>query len=180
MCLCFTSLVRPTAAVHVWAARALSPTMRPGWIPHPALLAALPQLCTLLLPGACRPICSVCLLSQAWVTCLLDSELQAYPEFCRQVFDAAPEGFQVAVAELQNKYGKVSRLWLRCLLRGCLSEPEPELRSGRRNGRRDTPHRFVELLTGYGKVSRLWRCSSCAACWGVVSLSQSCRSSMAR
>lgn len=35
---------------------------------------------------------------------------QAYPEFCRQVFDAAPEGFQIAVAELQTKYGKASAL----------------------------------------------------------------------
>ena len=33
--------------------------------------------------------------------------MQAYPEFCRKVFDAAPLGFQIAVAELQNKYGKV-------------------------------------------------------------------------
>lgn len=30
----------------------------------------------------------------------------AYPEYCRQVFDAAPDGFQVGVAELQNRYGK--------------------------------------------------------------------------
>lgn len=33
---------------------------------------------------------------------------QSYQEFCRQVFDVAPLGFQIAVAELQNKYGKVS------------------------------------------------------------------------
>jgi hypothetical protein len=37
--------------------------------------------------------------------------LQAYPEFCRQVFDAAPDGFQIAVAELQNKHGKASWQW---------------------------------------------------------------------
>ena len=30
----------------------------------------------------------------------------AYPEYCRQVFEAAPNGFQISVAELQNKYGK--------------------------------------------------------------------------
>ncbi|KAL4425334.1 hypothetical protein ABPG75_009350 [Micractinium tetrahymenae] len=34
---------------------------------------------------------------------------QAYPEFCRQVFDAAPEGFQVAVAELQDRHGKAAQ-----------------------------------------------------------------------
>lgn len=33
--------------------------------------------------------------------------MQAYPEFCRQVFDAAPQGFQIAVAELQDRHGKV-------------------------------------------------------------------------
>ncbi len=33
--------------------------------------------------------------------------LQAYPEFCRAAYDAAPLGFQIAVAELQNRYGKV-------------------------------------------------------------------------
>ncbi|KAL4419180.1 hypothetical protein ABPG77_007770, partial [Micractinium sp. CCAP 211/92] len=31
------------------------------------------------------------------------------PEFCRQVFDAAPEGFQVAVAELQDRHGKAAQ-----------------------------------------------------------------------
>ena len=36
-------------------------------------------------------------------------DAQAYPEFSRQVFDAAPVGFQIAVAELQAKYGKVGR-----------------------------------------------------------------------
>ena len=30
----------------------------------------------------------------------------AYPEYCRQVYEASPEGFQEAVGDLQNKYGK--------------------------------------------------------------------------
>jgi hypothetical protein len=38
-------------------------------------------------------------------------DAQAYPEFSRQVFDAAPVGFQIAVAELQTKYGKVGQGW---------------------------------------------------------------------
>lgn len=34
------------------------------------------------------------------------NEMQAYPEYCRAVYEAAPEGFQIAVAELQNRYGQ--------------------------------------------------------------------------
>ena len=30
----------------------------------------------------------------------------AYPEYCRQVYEASPEGFQEAIGDLQNKYGK--------------------------------------------------------------------------
>ena len=41
-------------------------------------------------------------------------DAQAYPEFSRQVFDAAPVGFQIAVAELQTKYGKVGRAGQAC------------------------------------------------------------------
>lgn len=29
----------------------------------------------------------------------------AYPEYCRMVYEAAPEGFQIALADLQSKYG---------------------------------------------------------------------------
>ncbi len=29
----------------------------------------------------------------------------AYPEYCRMVYEAAPEGFQIAIADLQSKYG---------------------------------------------------------------------------
>jgi len=45
------------------------------------------------------------------------SDELAYPEYCRMVFEAAPEGFQIAVAELQNKYGKSAqrRFVLLCL-----------------------------------------------------------------
>ncbi|EFN56966.1 hypothetical protein CHLNCDRAFT_57377 [Chlorella variabilis] len=39
----------------------------------------------------------------------IGNDAQAYPEYCRQVFDAAPLGFQVAVAELQTKYGKAAQ-----------------------------------------------------------------------
>ncbi len=30
----------------------------------------------------------------------------AYPEYCRQVYEASPLGFQEAIGDLQNKYGK--------------------------------------------------------------------------
>ncbi|KAI3434919.1 hypothetical protein D9Q98_002973 [Chlorella vulgaris] len=47
----------------------------------------------------------------------IGNDAQAYPEFCRQVFDAAPLGFQIAVAELQNKYGKAAqRRYILCAL----------------------------------------------------------------
>lgn len=55
------------------------------------------------LPPATHP----CPASCPGLSCPHTPALQAYPEFCRQVFDAAPLGFQIAVAELQNKYGKV-------------------------------------------------------------------------
>ncbi|KAI8101504.1 hypothetical protein M9435_001610 [Picochlorum sp. BPE23] len=29
----------------------------------------------------------------------------AYPEYCRMVYEAAPDGFQIALADLQSKYG---------------------------------------------------------------------------
>ena len=47
----------------------------------------------------------------------IGSDELAYPEYCRKVFEAAPEGFQIAVAELQNKYGKSAqrRFVLLCL-----------------------------------------------------------------
>lgn len=41
----------------------------------------------------------------------------AYPEYCRQVYEAAPVGFQEAIGDLQNKYGKSAqrRYVLLCL-----------------------------------------------------------------
>ena len=41
----------------------------------------------------------------------------AYTEYSRAVFDAAPQGFQIAVADLQNKHGKAAqrRYILLCL-----------------------------------------------------------------
>ncbi|PSC77003.1 calcium homeostasis regulater C 1 [Micractinium conductrix] len=39
----------------------------------------------------------------------IGNDAQAYPEFCRQVFDAAPQGFQIAVAELQDRHGKAAQ-----------------------------------------------------------------------
>lgn len=47
----------------------------------------------------------------------IGSDHLAYPEYCRAVFEAAPEGFQIAVAELQTRYGKAAqrRYVLLCL-----------------------------------------------------------------
>jgi hypothetical protein len=33
--------------------------------------------------------------------------LQAYPEFCRALYNAAPESFNVAAADWEKLYGKV-------------------------------------------------------------------------
>lgn len=47
----------------------------------------------------------------------IGSDELAYPEYCRAVFEAAPQGFQVAVAELQDRHGKPAqrRYVLLCL-----------------------------------------------------------------
>jgi hypothetical protein len=52
---------------------------------------------------------------------------QQYPEFCREMYDAAPEGFQIAVATLQDRYGAVAQrrfillvLWMARLGAGVL------------------------------------------------------------
>ena len=47
----------------------------------------------------------------------IGSDELAYPEYSRTVFEAAPEGFQIAVAELQNRHGKPAqrRYVLMCL-----------------------------------------------------------------
>lgn len=57
------------------------------------------------------------------------SDELAYPEYCRKVFEASPEGFQIAVPELQNRYGKSAqrRFVLLCLWmvkEGCVSVPK--------------------------------------------------------
>lgn len=47
----------------------------------------------------------------------IGTDEQAYPEYCRRVFDVAPEGFQIAVAELQDKFGKsAQRRYVLCAL----------------------------------------------------------------
>ena len=62
----------------------------------------------------------------------------AYPEYCRMVYDAAPEGFQIAVAELQKKYGDCAqrRYVLLCMWmvrEGCgLCDPKTVVGAARR------------------------------------------------
>jgi len=39
----------------------------------------------------------------------IESDDPAYPEYSRTVFEAAPEGFQIAVAELQDRHGRAAQ-----------------------------------------------------------------------
>ena len=39
----------------------------------------------------------------------IGSDVLAYPEYSRTVFEAAPQGFQIAVADLQDRYGQAAQ-----------------------------------------------------------------------
>eukprot|EP00887_Chlorella_sp_A99_P003472 scaffold7.g3472.t1 len=48
------------------------------------------------------------------------SDMIAYPEYCRSVYEAAPEGFQIAVAELQDRFGRpCQRRYVLCITWMC-------------------------------------------------------------
>ncbi len=67
------------------------------------------------------------------------SDALSYPEYCRKLIDAAPAGFDQAVAEFERRYGKVPPKRFHCQKAPCLHGLAKTPVQARQRGQVDIP-----------------------------------------
>jgi hypothetical protein len=95
---------------------------------------------------------------------------QAYPEYCRSVFDKAPVSMSVALQELEKKYGKVRRRHERGPTRAAQAGPHTGCTAGARLGQKVLPSNCNLTAVLMGRPGQQLSPAGSQAMWGLTGM----------